>query len=73
MYKFEPPAIPGMGRMTVRRSSDNASIPLSDDNRDCIQFLIDWKSGAAEVQNPDGSDAVYSDAAVIALGLTPPE
>jgi hypothetical protein len=72
MYKFELPAIPGMGDMTVRRSTDNASIPLSDTNRDCIQFLMDWKSGAAGVQNSDASPALYSDAAVLALGLEPP-
>lgn len=45
-------------------------IPLSTNNRDCIQFIIDWKAGAS-VLNADGSAAPYTEQAVIALGLTP--
>ena len=47
----------------------NIFIPLHQDNRDCVRFLSDWKAGA-EVKNPDGTLAPYSDEAVTALGLT---
>jgi hypothetical protein len=40
-------------------------------NTDCVKFLADWKANVA-VTNADNSPAPYSDAAVIALGLTPP-
>ena len=55
----------------VTRVSDQAIIPFNTTNRDCVQFLSDWKSGAS-VKNADGSDAPYSDDAVRALGLTLP-
>lgn len=44
---------------------------MAEENIDCAQFLSDWKSGVI-VTNADGSAATYSDAAVEALGLTPP-
>lgn len=50
--------------------SDGRFVPFDMDNRDCIQFLTDWKAGA-EVLNADGSPAPYSDDAVRALGLEP--
>jgi len=53
------------------RRSDNAFIPMSMDNADCRQFLLDWHGGATVI-NADSSSAAYSDAAVTALGLTPP-
>lgn len=56
---------------SVERLSDNAFIPFDMGNKDCVQFLSDWKSGAT-VTNADGSVATYSNAAVEALGLTPP-
>jgi hypothetical protein len=56
---------------TVQIVGSNTFIPLHQDNRDCVRFLSDWKAGA-EVKNPDGTLAPYSDEAVTALGLTPP-
>lgn len=47
-----------------------SSIPFDKGNRDCVQFLTDWKAGA-EVLNADGSPAPYSDDAAKALGLGP--
>ena len=55
---------------TVQIVGSNTFIPLHQDNRDCVRFLSDWKAGA-EVKNPDGTLAPYSDEAVTALGLTP--
>ena len=62
--------------VTINRSSMicfepmHSSIPLSMENKDCVQFLKDWKAGAT-VTNADGSPAPYSDDAVRALGLEP--
>jgi len=67
-YKFSAPID---GRIeTVDRFPGEATIPLNMDNRDHVQFLKDWESGA-EVLNADGSPAPYSDEAAKALGLGP--
>ena len=58
------------GKPRFLKRSDGSSLPFDQDNRDCVQFLTDWKAGA-EVLNADGSPAAYSDAAVRALGLEP--
>jgi len=60
-----------ISRAVMVRRSDNAFIPMSMDNADCRQFLLDWHGGATVI-NADSSSAAYSDAAVTALGLTPP-
>lgn len=67
MYKFFKA---GPRQTTVLLRDDGATIPFSMDNRDCAQFIADWKAGA-EVLNTDGSPAPYSDDAVRALGLEP--
>jgi hypothetical protein len=54
----------------VVRARDSAFVPFNTENRDCVQFLTDWKAGA-EVLNADGSPVPYSDDAVRALGLEP--
>jgi hypothetical protein len=54
----------------AKRLSDMAGIPFDMGNRDCVQFLQDWKDGAT-VTSPDGSAAIYSEEAVAALGLDP--
>jgi hypothetical protein len=61
---FPPSVLP----TSVTRELDRASIPLAQDNCDCVQFLADWKAGT-KVTNADGSPAPYSDDAVRALGL----
>lgn len=55
----------------VQREGDNAFIPLSQGNRDCVRFLLDWKNGAT-VLDADGSPAPYCEDAVRTLGLEPP-
>jgi hypothetical protein len=70
MYQFEEVLLITSTRIVIRRLADMASLLPSMDNRDCIQFLTDWKAGA-EVLNADGSPAPYSDDAVKALGLGP--
>lgn len=56
----------------IFRLEDNASISFTMENPDCVRFLRDWKSGPlGTVKNADGTDASYSDEAVIALGLIP--
>ena len=59
-YQFCPSFSVLMPVNTVQRFGDLAAvfIPLDPDNRDCAQFLTDWKAGA-EVQNPDGTPAPY--------------
>lgn len=47
------------------------SAPLSAANSDCQKFVADWAAGAT-VTDKDGTPQPYSDAAVLALGLTPP-
>lgn len=59
------------GETVFLRIADNTSIPLDMMNRDCVQLVADWKAGVATVTAVDGSAAIYSDAAVIALGLKP--
>ena len=46
-------------KIVVRQ--DGANIPFDIGNRDYQQFLEDWKNGA-EVLNPDGTPAPYSEA-----------
>lgn len=68
-YKFQNNIVGNVAN--VQRASDGAFVPFDMGNRDCVQFLVDWKAGAT-VTNADASPAPYSDAAVEALGLTPP-
>ncbi len=58
--------------ISFERDGQEWSAPFDMDNTDCQKFVGDWKAGA-EVLNPDGSPAPYSDAAVRALGLEPAE
>jgi hypothetical protein len=71
-YQFRTAGAGGALLIGVIRASDGAQIPISDLNRDCVSFVVDWKNGAS-VKNADGSSASYSDAAVMAIGLTPPQ
>lgn len=67
-YKFQS----NFGRVNeVVRNTDSTTIPFDMANRDCRQFLEDWKAGAAVV-DADGNPASYNEATVEALGLTPP-
>lgn len=52
----------------IIRARDGAAVPFNQKNRDCIQFISDWKNGAM-VTNADGSTVPYSNEAVAALGL----
>lgn len=71
-YQLISPWIAGDPLRAARRSADGAFLPLSMENSDCLQMLVDWKAGPpGTMKNADGTDAAYSDAAVIALGLQP--
>lgn len=57
-------------RCIVRDNGDTttSSIPFNLENRDCLTFIADWKTGAT-VTNADGSPAPYSDAALADLSF----
>lgn len=73
MYQIVQTMFGGDAFTTIKRTNaDNTVtwVPVSDDNRDARQFVMDWKVGV-EVTDNEGATAPYSDAAVVTLGLTP--
>lgn len=70
-YKFIQSTLGG-DPDTVLIVGTTSYVPMSQHNSLARQFAKDWKSGPlGTVKNADGTDAPYSDAAVITLGLEP--
>lgn len=70
-YKIQNDPITG-NPSSVFFAANNWSIPLIETNSNCRDFLIAWRDGAS-VEDANGDPITHNEAAVEALGLTPPE
>lgn len=69
-YQFVPDPKDPPTTLAIHRNLDNACIPLTFQNRDCRQFVIDWKAGEL-VLNRNGNPRTWTAAREAALHIQP--